>query len=92
MASARPASCQPTAQSGEDCQLAVQRIWRIDNDKAATVEAVRIAGALDQELDAHELRHPERGQAGMKTGDRLRVLDRIPGEIDAGGEPFQPAR
>ena len=50
-------------------------------------------GPLDHELDAHQLRRPHRQpDAAWKRATRLRVLDRVPDEIDAGCEPLQSLR
>ena len=73
----------------EPRQLFGECVRRVCNNEPATVEALGSDGAAQHELDGEQLGPADGLQSGAKAGNGLRVLDRIPGEVDAGLEAAQ---
>ncbi len=93
VARAASASGQSAAKFGQHGrQLALQRVGRIGDDEPAAVEPVGSSGRWIMSSTRSSLGTAERGERRVEAGDGLRVLDRIPGEIDAGCEPLQALR
>ena len=81
LSSGRTAASSPSSVKGGLTTTSPQPLRRSGSVGRSSVSSTR-----------KELGHGERGQGRVESGDRLAVLDRVPGDIDAGGETLQALR